>query len=479
LSRKESIKLQYELDSIRQQNSQLYLKIGLASSEINQQNLTIPALNEAYFLFLQNTPSKYAWIVEDKDSIVPVKAFGVTSNKQIYFNSADFYLKPEKASYSEYDFHDFIHYIVGSANTQFASKYYPSYDNNGQVVEAGLINLPKNLRSLITSSPKKENLKSDGYILSNKTFSWFYEKFEDLGSPIHILPEQQKQIVEYISEKLKEYLQELNVSLLELAVLMQNKLYEASASECESLGFVRGGAGDPLKGKTERGRADLDILFNLNPLQKIAEVAKIARNPDFRFHHEHRNTLRNRAQVLGYRKFAKQIEQKIFEKLEPSCDAKFLALKYKSSYLEIARSEVELFEETQEFLEKLKIEGKELAIISTKSSKAIEQHLKDFGISSLFSLVIGGDSVTNQKPDPEGIFLAIKSLQANPKTTIMIGDTKDDLLAAKNAEIKSALVEWTNQPIESLKSEFKPILIGSWKDFRVNLESEKEFKSFR
>jgi HAD superfamily hydrolase (TIGR01549 family) len=169
----------------------------------------------------------------------------------------------------------------------------------------------------------------------------------------------------------------------------------------------------------------------------------------------------------------------IFEKLEPSCDAKFLALKYKSSYLEIARSEVELFEETQEFLEKLKIEGKELAIISTKSSKAIEQHLKDFGISSLFSLVIGGDSVTNQKPDPEGIFLAIKSLQANPKTTIMIGDTKDDLLAAKNAEIKSALVEWTNQPIESLKSEFKPILIGSWKDFRVNLESEKEFKSFR
>jgi HAD superfamily hydrolase (TIGR01549 family) len=122
-----------------------------------------------------------------------------------------------------------------------------------------------------------------------------------------------------------------------------------------------------------------------------------------------------------------------------------------------------LFKGTQEFLEKLKIEGKELAIISTKSTKAIEQHLKDFGMSDLFSLVIGGDSVTNQKPDPEGILLAIKSLQANPKTTIMIGDTKDDLLAAKNAEIKSALVEWTNQSIESLKSEFKPILIGSWR----------------
>jgi HAD superfamily hydrolase (TIGR01549 family) len=153
----------------------------------------------------------------------------------------------------------------------------------------------------------------------------------------------------------------------------------------------------------------------------------------------------------------------IFEKLEPNCDSKLLALNYKSSYLEIARSKVELFKGTQEFLEKLKIEGKELAIISTKSTKAIEQHLKDFGMSDLFSLVIGGDSVTNQKPDPEGILLAIKSLQANPKTTIMIGDTKDDLLAAKNAEIKSALVEWTNQSIESLKSEFKPILIGSWR----------------
>jgi len=306
LSRDEALKIRHDFA----QNQSLAVKIGLAASEIQKINITIPAINQAYFSLIQQLVNEDGWIVEDKEKLVPRQGFGIIQDKSIYFNSTDFYKQPEDFTKPQYDLHDFIHYAVGATNTKFASKYYPIYDENGEIAEAGLVNLPKELQLLITSKVSNEHKKSDGYILSTLTFKWFYEKFEQLGQPIVLLPNQQSELVKYVSEKLFEYLmsEDIHINPLELAVLMQNKLYEAGASECETPGFVRGGA------LTARGKSELDTLFDLDPIARIYKIAEIAEDKTARFHHEDRNTLRNRAQVIGYKKAAKAIQEILLER---------------------------------------------------------------------------------------------------------------------------------------------------------------------
>jgi pyrophosphatase PpaX len=50
---------------------------------------------------------------------------------------------------------------------------------------------------------------------------------------------------------------------------------------------------------------------------------------------------------------------------------------------------------------------------------------------------VTGTDVTNHKPDPEGIFLALNNLGIRSKNVIMIGDTAPDIEAGKNAGVKT------------------------------------------
>jgi pyrophosphatase PpaX len=51
--------------------------------------------------------------------------------------------------------------------------------------------------------------------------------------------------------------------------------------------------------------------------------------------------------------------------------------------------------------------------------------------------------VKNAKPDPEGIFLALKELNGRPEETVMVGDSHYDIEAAKNAGVSSVGVSWS------------------------------------
>ena len=93
-------------------------------------------------------------------------------------------------------------------------------------------------------------------------------------------------------------------------------------------------------------------------------------------------------------------------------------------------------------LEGLKKNNKSLAVNTNKSDKFAVEILKKLGIYDFFDLVVGGDSVTNKKPDPEGILKIIEYFKAKTSETLMIGDGKNDILASKRAGIKSAYITY-------------------------------------
>jgi histidinol-phosphate aminotransferase len=69
-----------------------------------------------------------------------------------------------------------------------------------------------------------------------------------------------------------------------------------------------------------------------------------------------------------------------------------------------------------------------LGIVTGRPRRDAERFLESSGIRDLFEVVVSRDDVTNLKPDPEGLRLALTRMKAN--TGWYLGDTVDDVRAA-------------------------------------------------
>ena len=94
-----------------------------------------------------------------------------------------------------------------------------------------------------------------------------------------------------------------------------------------------------------------------------------------------------------------------------------------------------LYDGVQEGLFTLKKAGFRLAIITNKAENFIEPILSELGINGLFELLIGGDTLTEKKPHPAQLNYALAQLNVNAEQCVMIGDSRNDILAAKSAKI--------------------------------------------
>ncbi|PKH88425.1 phosphoglycolate phosphatase [Colwellia sp. Bg11-28] len=96
-----------------------------------------------------------------------------------------------------------------------------------------------------------------------------------------------------------------------------------------------------------------------------------------------------------------------------------------------------LYDDVQEGLLSLKAAGFRLAIITNKPAIFIQPILTGLGIDNLFELLIGGDTLAEKKPHPAPLHYAMKQLNVVTEQCVMIGDSKNDILAAKAANIDS------------------------------------------
>lgn len=101
--------------------------------------------------------------------------------------------------------------------------------------------------------------------------------------------------------------------------------------------------------------------------------------------------------------------------------------------------EVQLYPGAKDLLETLSV-SKKLALLSSSARDVLELGLEHNGIKEMFNVVISGDDVTKHKPHPEVIEKGMKAINANKAETVMIGDSRKDIGAAKNAGIDSVLL---------------------------------------
>ncbi|KMJ58958.1 pyrophosphatase [Bacillus sp. LL01] len=110
------------------------------------------------------------------------------------------------------------------------------------------------------------------------------------------------------------------------------------------------------------------------------------------------------------------------------------------------------FEGVYETVKLLHEKGLKLGIVTTKMRQTVVMGLKLTGLDQFFDVVVCLDDVTNAKPDPEPIHLALQQLGSTPDEAIMVGDNYHDILAGKNAGTKTAAVSWTIKGVEYLQS---------------------------
>lgn len=101
-----------------------------------------------------------------------------------------------------------------------------------------------------------------------------------------------------------------------------------------------------------------------------------------------------------------------------------------------------VFPGVREGLTALKEDGYRLACVTNKPFEFTESLLQIAGLAGYFGAVVAGDTVVQNKPDPEPLLYACRVLEVSPKRSSMVGDSAVDVAAARAAGMPVYIVRY-------------------------------------
>lgn len=143
-----------------------------------------------------------------------------------------------------------------------------------------------------------------------------------------------------------------------------------------------------------------------------------------------------------------------FQSVNPELAEEMIRV-YREHNIEHHDALVEAFPGVIDTLGTLYSKGYGLGVVTAKADQTVEMGLKLTGLDKFFNTVVTMDDVTHGKPHPEPVIKAMKALNADAATTIMIGDNSHDIEAGQNAGIRTAGVAWSHKGRAFLEG-FKP-----------------------
>ncbi|MGO2120836.1 MULTISPECIES: phosphoglycolate phosphatase [unclassified Psychrobacter] len=105
------------------------------------------------------------------------------------------------------------------------------------------------------------------------------------------------------------------------------------------------------------------------------------------------------------------------------------------AYKNLSGSKTVAYPDVDSGLKKLKDAGYTLALVTNKPIRFVPKILQSFGWQDLFSEVLGGDSLSTKKPEPAPLLHVCETLNISSEKAVMIGDSRNDILAGQNANI--------------------------------------------
>ena len=99
-----------------------------------------------------------------------------------------------------------------------------------------------------------------------------------------------------------------------------------------------------------------------------------------------------------------------------------------------------IYEGVPETLDRLAARGLALGVCTNKPQGPTDGLLAALGMTRWFGSVVGGDALPVRKPDAGHVLAVLDQLQATPDQAVMVGDSRNDVLAARAAGMKVVVV---------------------------------------
>ncbi|MBO8132122.1 MAG: phosphoglycolate phosphatase [Candidatus Marinimicrobia bacterium] len=118
----------------------------------------------------------------------------------------------------------------------------------------------------------------------------------------------------------------------------------------------------------------------------------------------------------------------------------------------------------KETIEKLKLMDTLMVVLSNKNERLSKKILEALKVKDYFDLIFGGDSFTTKKPDPNPILNILKYFSVSVDKAMIVGDSENDIIAGKNAGIKTCAVTYGLKPKEELEKHNPDYIIDEFKE---------------
>jgi phosphoglycolate phosphatase len=174
----------------------------------------------------------------------------------------------------------------------------------------------------------------------------------------------------------------------------------------------------------------------------------------------------NGAQVLVKRALSGQSE--IDENLDSVLFEKALEI-FLAFYAENLAITTVTYSNVPSTLQTLKEMGYHLAIVTNKPFAFVEPILEGLKLTGLFELILGGDSLAQKKPDPMPLLHVCTTLDVRVEECVMVGDSKNDILAANACSMQSVGVTYGYNYGEDISSYNPDVVVDNFADILIYL----------
>jgi phosphoglycolate phosphatase len=129
---------------------------------------------------------------------------------------------------------------------------------------------------------------------------------------------------------------------------------------------------------------------------------------------------------------------------------------YQVEYAKINGVHTRLYPEVEAGLSAMRDAGLKLACVTNKPHRFALELLEQYGLKPYFSVVLGGDSLPQKKPDPLPMLSAAEQLGVEPEAVVAIGDSENDALAGRAAGMATLTLPYGynhGRAIQEIKSD--------------------------
>lgn len=128
-----------------------------------------------------------------------------------------------------------------------------------------------------------------------------------------------------------------------------------------------------------------------------------------------------------------------------------------------------LYDGAQQALEFLKRTGYRLGCVTNKAARFTEPLLQKLGVHQYFEIIISGDTLEKKKPDPAPLIYAADYFNITPRLSLMVGDSINDVQAARAAGFPVVCVNYGYNHGEDIRDAHPDAVIDSLAQLEVLL----------